>query len=431
MSTSEAYLYLGHGQDICDDQGKPIIKIVPPGNIYITVGICGLTTRWKTENLLESFIDPTNTSIWANPTKESLQEILTGILDTETLHIHYPGDTYVDNVYSPLSDFQYKDNKRLLNDTQPDTLILQISGILPLSKAPDMYKAGIPNERVYVSKTNITIPVEEFDAMFQFSRFPKIEHPQNAKTLTIEDIDTISTYYSERVSYLLKEYPGIHYNFVCRSVHPSCMPGALRRRRQSAVLFQTEPETLRKTIRNVNTKNENINEYKKLYQIPSTRTSLQLRREAIKKLESTNMSKNLSEFEEYLNALPHEEMLKILQDLQMHINVSKQVKPTWTSNSLRRVTNLLQKKRNQYGKTAKARANLERRKAFFELQEAEQEKNNKLVNYEDYIQKLDEALQECQKQKKNLTQKVRWPHSALRRNKTNKTNKSTPVSKVR
>jgi hypothetical protein len=403
MPEKEAYLYLGHARDMCDKDGKPILKIVPPGNLYITVGICGLSTYWHTEDLVKAFIDPKNKDIWSNPDRLSLQRILKNITDTTTIHIHKPGDTYVDNIYLPLNEFKFKDTKQV-NDKNYNTLKLELSGMLPLSKAPALFEKGIPETKTFLSSANgIQIPVNEFDELFQYSIWPIVEHPENTKILRPENLLNITKYYSNRMSFSLNEFPGIHYNFLCRVVNPYCTKASLLRRRQSAVLFQTQPETLAKTIgRNTS---ETREEFKTIYGKQTNWNTGMLFRQARTKLldlaETQNLSKDLTEFETFLDTLPPEEAPEILQKLVriMTPETNSPVPPIVRELVVRKQEERKQKNINL--------AESERRKLFFELQAAEKEKEYRIIDLEYYIEQLQKALEDCKKRRKNLTKKIR------------------------
>lgn len=425
MPEKEAYLYLGHGMDLCDKNGKPILKTVPPGNLYITVGICGLPTSGNLAKLIKAFINPQDEHMLRNPDKLFLQLLLLGILDASTLHIHRPGDTYVDNLYFPVSEYRFKDGKQV-NGEDFDRLELALSGILPLSKAPALFEKGIPERKQYKSTNGIAIPLNEFDELFQYSIYPKVDHPANIKTLTPETLTQITDYYSIRTSKLLQMFPGIHYNFLCRNVDPSCTKGALLRRRQSAVLFKTQPETYTKTMANDKAQKE---EYKQLYGKETNWVYSKVLKEIKEKLwpllikNTLNISKDLKEIETLLDQLPPDEVPMVLSRLLAHIQGQKNFTEVDENNKLSKliaIETFIQRKQDERKQKNINLAESEKRKVFLELQQEQQEKENRINDLEYQLDILETALQDCTKRRKNLTKKVRKLYGSLRRNKTPK-----------
>lgn len=104
----KVYFYAGHGSDRCDKDGNVITAIVPPNCIYITVAVCGETTPVSDES--ELFIRTTNPEtikIIEQPWQEGAHEKLASMIGVKSsdLNIHFPGDSYIVNTLSPVSDY--------------------------------------------------------------------------------------------------------------------------------------------------------------------------------------------------------------------------------------------------------------------------------------------------------------------------------------
>ncbi len=265
---SEAYFYLGHGSDFCDREKKPVIKTVPPGSVYISATVCGIVNRLKSEKLLtEAFMNKNNEALLRNPTPEGLQKVFKDLMDVSTLHIHKPGDTYVENEYYPISHHKlgYK-NKWITRTNWYDNAKAQYyylnpSGIYRLSDVLKLKPENIPKNKI-ISKTtflnasgkeitSFKISKEDVLSSLEYAIYPKLTTPDKKKFsfFTDKDMDYITNKYKKKASYLLESYPGVHYNFLCRVVKPECQRSALVRRMESAEKFETLPATFEKTLK--------------------------------------------------------------------------------------------------------------------------------------------------------------------------------------
>jgi hypothetical protein len=254
---------MGHGEDVCNHKGEPIVQTVPPGCLYITSTVCGLTSYVNNKKLFEAFKNPANEDVWQNPDPLKLKKVLEGILDTSTIHIHRPGDTYVENMYYPTNNHLYETSmKWTLKVKNAKYYTLTESGLYRLSdvlkkniqilpeikfeKSTFLHKEG----KVETEITDFKIKKEDFLSIFENAIFPKLTPTEKkADYYTSKEINAISTKHKAYVSDLMEKFPGIHFNFLCRYINPVCAKGALARRMESAEKFQTLPETFEKSVK--------------------------------------------------------------------------------------------------------------------------------------------------------------------------------------
>ena len=142
---ADSYLYFGHAQDTCNKDKEPILRIVPPGNLYITVSVFGRINTTQPRLLFEAFTNKANEDVWRNPNQVKLARILKDITDTTTIHIHKPGDTYVDSQYWPLNDNRLTaDNKWTQKSTEAKYYYLFQSGLYRLTDVLEKNTPAIP-----------------------------------------------------------------------------------------------------------------------------------------------------------------------------------------------------------------------------------------------------------------------------------------------
>ncbi len=254
------YMYLGHGHDRCDEEGNLIIKTVPEDCIYITETVCGIQNRIPTE-VFRAFSNPDYAHIWKDPFAH-MEEIRALFVRRTNFHIHMPGCTYVDSTFYGINEQVLEKNEQ----GQPTKIKLALSGLMPLDYALIVSEDNLSQ---YFAPTQYNLAelelfTSELYGYFNFNLFPQI--PEGLKT-TLEKVkplyyDMFRSYEGMRkpVSELMAEHPGIHFNFLCRSVGEECKPAAIRRRRHSAVVQKTNLNTLRKlaNIQNETMTNENM-----------------------------------------------------------------------------------------------------------------------------------------------------------------------------
>jgi hypothetical protein len=257
-----SYLYMGHGEDVCNHKGEPVILTVPPGSLYITSTVCGLLNYVYIKKLFEAFINKANENVWENPDLSKLKKVLEGILDTSTIHIHRPGDTYVENMFHPVSNQLYDVNNKWTQKWEDakyyklsESGLYRLSDILKknvqklpkiaVEKSTFLHKEGKEEKEI----TDFKIKKEDLLAVFENAIFPKLTPTEKkADYYTPREIAAINTKHKTYVSELMEKFPGIHFNFLCRYINPNCVKGALARRMESAEKFQTLSETFEKSI---------------------------------------------------------------------------------------------------------------------------------------------------------------------------------------
>ena len=332
----ETYMYHGHGSTVCDINGKPVIKTVPHNCVYITQTICGITNNLD-DKVIQAFCDERNQHIWLDPIKHirELREIVSK--SGPALHIHMPGCSFVETSYYPISDFPQA--RHHSGDTVKDFVI---SGLLPLSKAltipldnPILYTRAI---RVKNEKIN----TEFVKTLFEYSIYPKIEEKAKNKiparplnsiivykdengTMSIKDLkgqgERLSSNPARYVSELMGKFPGVHFNFLCRSIVGPCLKKApksfTRRRRHSALLQNTLYNTIRKQARqnisletNLNQRDTNITAFLNAVQPELTKNLAELydvysavETVGLKKSKAILQSLFEAEFEKQMNEL--------------------------------------------------------------------------------------------------------------------------------
>lgn len=113
------YLYSGHGTDLCEDDNTPVIKVVPDNCIYITLTTCGKVLSAKMKYILEQFHTKNKniTAILQKPyipgNKQKIAKFFRQ--DEEDVHIHYPGMTYIENMFYPLASYETEFTRYIQN----------------------------------------------------------------------------------------------------------------------------------------------------------------------------------------------------------------------------------------------------------------------------------------------------------------------------
>ena len=258
------YMYNGHGGTVCDDKGKPVIKQVPDNCIYITQTVCGIVNELDTK-IFKAFADKSYAHIWRNPIRY-IKELQALFEHEPTVHIHFPRCSYVDTEFFPLSDTPP------FEKAPPNTYQFQLSGLIPLAKA-----LTIPDDDRFLLGEVLTLPNRKLEKdvlehLFKYSDYPKLTFYKEGdpkpnsnepkRTYVLEYDDSSQVFFREVkeetsaigkkffVSNLLETFPGVHFNFLCRSLDLDCLGKArhamTRRRRQSAVLHKTVYNTIQK-----------------------------------------------------------------------------------------------------------------------------------------------------------------------------------------
>lgn len=195
---------------------------VPPGCVYVTYGLCGMAT------LLNSTIDDlffkmfkAKNPILQDPVKNyvKLKELF-----GNSIHIHYPeaptadGQTYFDNTYTPFLAWEKTDQSCFAYKSG----LYEIGANLFTDDSENSGKRFLCNDGKF-SKI-------DFETMYNESKFPTTAMVYDAyytkfsfmdKGIPIMHYNLIDEVIDEnfrvKQSELFEKFPGIYYNFVCRS----------------------------------------------------------------------------------------------------------------------------------------------------------------------------------------------------------------------
>lgn len=268
LPDNQIYFYHGHGSTVCDDYGFPIKKIVPDNCIYITQTVCGIVNTLK-RSIIEAFLDESYAHVWRDPVGNlnELKKIFTldNRLNVEGLHVHMPGCSYIETSYTPLGYHDLKENYNI------DQHRLEFSGIMSLEAAHTVPKDNPYIEGIDFPHTDL-VDLDIVKNSFDYTFYPGLEMSEEEVPLSsitdtiylfpIEDtkvkIDDVILQASKvsdyvKVSDIMSYYPGIHFNFLCRSFGKEdgkcgriTKRALTRRRRHSAVVQNTVYNTFRK-----------------------------------------------------------------------------------------------------------------------------------------------------------------------------------------
>ena len=224
---------LGHSNDVCIDDTLEEL-IVQPNCVYVTFTECGLVSYVK-DIKIKKFFDPENRKYLEDPIK--YEDKLTKIFDD--IHIHKPGDTYVNTQYLPNSSFPL--NHRY-----------GMSGVIPIDG-----DSKFINSFIY----NSTTPKERIENSYEYSIYPlkkavseELENQEKLQPSKEKLYDTFSNSIipiSQKILFLLR--PGVYYNPLCRVIKKGCSTNVGRRRRHSL------------NVRKIKITEVDIHEYKKYY----------------------------------------------------------------------------------------------------------------------------------------------------------------------
>ena len=231
------YMSLGHGSDIV--KGEPLP--VPEGCVYVTFALCGQIST-HSHRIMKAFEDPAVRDLLRDPVKH------VGLLTEhfgETLHIHYPeaedpaSRTYYDAKYKPF----------LANEVKGHGCFSKKSGLYRLGsvssfKAPaSMISPQVhPDIRSYTASfpcDDIEEPVLKF--IYKGSLHPTLKdilEEYDAGPLTFKKMKAIAREQAYLQSWAFENWPGVHYNFVCRgsaSKEENITNSATLRRRRNSV----------------------------------------------------------------------------------------------------------------------------------------------------------------------------------------------------
>ena len=197
------YVYSGHGVDTIGS-----LKDVPPGCKYINMGTCGLLNRVRINEILPSLKNPKDDR-FVTINVPQIEELLDGL----SIRIYTPTPPsdkyrYVNNTFFPIGVYPNKDG----------TFDLYPSGLI------QRQKSFIGN----VTRHNNlkTVSLDILKSLFSMSVYPTIEEVDaqikkkcgdRLEALTYADLAQASNALALSVETLMERFPGIHYNFLCRS----------------------------------------------------------------------------------------------------------------------------------------------------------------------------------------------------------------------
>jgi hypothetical protein len=239
---SGVYFYSGHGMDMCDKDGNLIIEEVPKDCIYVTIAICGVTARYNSQRL-KDITTPGTLDIFKNPVKnKKFIARLLGVGETE-IHIHLPGETFVNNLFQPVLYLEPNDG----------SIKMSLSGII---SDEDIRTKTIDDSLLKLTTYDITgVPIPEFLKYFQGA--PTTESVTSkitkatleANKITLPEIIKVGESLSADVSNIMRLLPpGVHYNTVCRSTDSCKKSSVLVRRATSASRQRTWKNTLERMV---------------------------------------------------------------------------------------------------------------------------------------------------------------------------------------
>lgn len=261
------YFYLGHGGSMTTPDHNLKIERVPPNCIFITQTVCGIVNT-SVEKIFKAFADKKNAAMWRDPVNH-LNEFNALFGDLPGIHIHYPNCTFVDTSFQPCSD----NGDRGVHH-------IEYSGMVPLSKAHTISFKKEPQGFDLYTQLNIDKMIEEgkipgvseqtVREMYRYSDYPTLKITPGKKQLYIPPKTGTMAVYSESgivpfesliqgssslsnsnsMLDLMNQYPGIHFNFLCRSLKVGLNPERRRqltlRRRHSAVVQKSVMNSIAK-----------------------------------------------------------------------------------------------------------------------------------------------------------------------------------------
>ena len=249
---------LGHGADKCNADGKLEELIVPPNCVYVTFGLCGLTTFYDKKKYMK-FFDPNNKKYLDDPI--TYEKELKQIFNDDGIHVHKPGTTYINAKYTP-SSFLHGTGQQNMSGVVPiDGISVHVTletGTLPPGWTAKMGTNGIP---FYVhtdgrpSQWDMPLPdhLTRNDAvkLFKYSIYPTEDdvkeeydaHAQNKlKQPFFKFLDSRIPPITQQELFELR--PGVYYNSLCRVVDKQCKYHQKLRRAQSLADMKTDMKTM-------------------------------------------------------------------------------------------------------------------------------------------------------------------------------------------
>jgi len=203
-----AYVISGHGCDI-NTKTHLVKKTVPPGCVYVTYEECGMISWGEIMKAFSTLEDPTKYQYMNDPIRYE-NELKHHFGDS--LHVHKPGETYVDAQYDLALDF------KLANGI---TGIIK-SGVFEIGAPFHPIDINAPPglERYASPTQNNMITHAMIDAIYKDSIFPTADQMKSLLNdpISLDDLKTEMTRHGISQSRLFSLKPAIYYNFICRSL---------------------------------------------------------------------------------------------------------------------------------------------------------------------------------------------------------------------
>lgn len=212
----KVYTVMGHGSEMISE--IPPIP-VPAGCVYVTFAICGNTTQGA-YRILDAFANDDIRELLRYPV-ENIKKLTEYF--GESLHVHYPeaenetSRTYFDVRYSPFAHF----------NTPKLGCFAYKSGLYNM----DANVEFMPDENLMVRLTEIlkygikfdcdSIEPEILKLLYNGSLYPTLDtivgDIDPARAITYKLLKHEITKFKFSQSWAFRMFPGVHYNFVCRS----------------------------------------------------------------------------------------------------------------------------------------------------------------------------------------------------------------------
>ena len=234
------YSYFGHAGDICISTGDLKLATVPKHCTYVARTGCGLVALVNQTfgNLL---VDPTIHNALQNPFQSSNKQTIEAFLDEE-IEIHTENTEIVESMYNPLGLYSGKGN----------TFTIFLSGLRNAESFETFPKRGGKLNYPFQNfPKGSRVPKEVIVQSFEGAIYPTqatIRKTFVKDSYSEQELESIAKELKRSTVELMKQYPGVHYNLLCRSVHESCTKAAIKRRLISAYKFDTQFDTLQRTL---------------------------------------------------------------------------------------------------------------------------------------------------------------------------------------
>ena len=234
------YSYYGHGSDVCLPSGLIKLNNVPKDCTYINRTGCGLQARMG-HRFGDMLIRKKLRTVLANPFENRgiLGEMVGGEVE-----IHPEGDDFVESRFYPLGFYP---------EFRPGSFMIFLSGMRDSESFTSFpTKAGKLQYPQQVFPNDAIVPKSVILQSFEGAIYPTpavVRSTFTKDSYTMAELDVLSKTLSIHISKLMKRYPGIHYNLLCRSASPTCKEAILKQRALSATKFRTQLNAVRRTLK--------------------------------------------------------------------------------------------------------------------------------------------------------------------------------------